>query len=100
MSKSIKGDFLKAEENKTQIIKLNEENKKKIVLQKYLMVYDDLIAKINAYSSLTETSSLIKTLNTISDKVIILYSQDTKELEKQLKEIETTDKIKSIIMGE
>jgi hypothetical protein len=100
LSKSIKGDFLKAEENKTQIIKLNEENKKKIVLQKYLMVYEDLIAKINAYSNLTETASLIKTLNTISDKVITLYSQDTKELEKQLKDVETMDQIKSILLKE
>lgn len=39
-------------------------------------------------------------INKISDKVIAYYSQDTKELEKKLKEVETAEQIKSILLTE
>ena len=100
LSKSVKTNYLKALENKVNITNLNEQNKKKTLLNKYLIVYEDLISKINAYTGLTETISLLQSLNSISDKVVALYSQDTKEMEKKLKDAETSDQIQAIIIGQ
>ena len=63
-------------------------------------MYEDLIAKINAYPGLTETISLLKSLNTISDKVVALYSQETKDIESKLKEADTAEQIQAIILGQ
>lgn len=100
LSKSVKTNYLKALENKVNITNLNEQNKKKTLLKKYLIVYEDFISKINAYTGLTETISLLQSLNAISDKVVALYSQDTKEMEKKLKEALTPDQIQLIILGQ
>ena len=100
LSKSVKTNFLKALENKNNITNLNEQNKKKTLLKKYLIVYEELISKINAYPGLTETISLLKSLNTFSDKVVGLYSQETKDIEKKLKDTETSDQIQAIILGQ
>jgi hypothetical protein len=100
LSKSVKTYYLKAIENKVNITNLNEQNKKKTLLKKYLLVYEDLIAKINAYTGLTETISLLKSLNTISDKVVALYSQETKDMESKLKEADTAEQIQAIILGQ
>jgi hypothetical protein len=62
-------------------------------------VYEDLIVKYNAYTSLTETIKVLNTLSTLSDKVINYYSQDTKELESKLKEVETSAQIQAILLG-
>jgi hypothetical protein len=99
LSKSLKTDYLKASENKAKIISLNEQNKKKTLLKKYLMAYEDLMSKINAYPGLSETIALLKSLNTVSDKVLGLYTQETKDLEKKLGDAETTDQIQAIILG-
>ncbi|MEN9998773.1 MAG: hypothetical protein RI922_1763 [Bacteroidota bacterium] len=98
LSKAVKTNYLKAIENKANITNLNEHQKKKILFNKYLIVYEDLISKINAYASLAETTALLETLNSISDKVVALYNQETKDLEKKLKEAETSDQIQSIIL--
>jgi hypothetical protein len=100
LSKSVKTNYLKALENKVNITNLNEQNKKKTLLNKYLIVYEDLISKINAYTGLTETISLLQSLNCFSDKVVALYSQETKEMEKKLKEAVTPDQIQAIILGQ
>lgn len=100
LSKSIKTYYLKAIENKVNITNLNEQNKKKTLLKKYLIVYEDLISKINAYPGLTETISLLKSLNSISDTVVGLYSQETKDMEKKLKDVETSEQIQAIIIGQ
>jgi hypothetical protein len=100
LSKSVKTNYLKALENKNNITNLNEQNKKKTLLKKYLIVYEELISKINAYPGLTETISLLKSLNSISDKVVVLYSQETKDMEKKLNDAETSDQIQTIILGQ
>ena len=100
LSKSLKTNYLKALENQVNITKLNEQNKKKTLFNKYLMVYVDLISKINAYPGLSETISLLQSLNSISDKVVGLYSQETKDLEKKLKDAETSEQIQAIILGQ
>jgi len=100
LGKSVKFLFNKATDNKAKIATLNDQNKKKTLLKKYLVVYEDLIVKYNMYPGLTETITLITTINNISDKVIAYYSQDTKELEKKLKDAETTDQIKTILLGQ
>ncbi len=100
LSKSLKTNYLKALENQVNITKLNEQNKKKTLFNKYLMVYVDLISKINAYPGLSETISLLQSLNSISDKVVVLYSQETKDLEKKLKDAETSEQIQAIILGQ
>jgi hypothetical protein len=99
LSKSLKTDYLKAAENKAKITNLNEQNKKKTLLKKYLMVYEDLMSKINAYPGLSETIALLKSLNAVSDKVVAFYSQDTKDIEKKLSDVETADQIQAIILG-
>jgi replicative DNA helicase len=70
------------------------------LFKKYLIVYTDLIAKINAYSGLVEATALLKSLNAVSDKVVGLYSEETKDLEKKLKAAETTEQIQTIILGQ
>jgi antitoxin component YwqK of YwqJK toxin-antitoxin module len=98
--KSLKTNYLKAVDNKVNITNLNDQNKKKTLLKKYLIVYEDFIFKINAYPGLTETISLLKSLNSISDKVVALYSQETKDMEKKLKDAETSEQIQAMILGQ
>ena len=100
LSKSLKTNYLKALENKVNITNLNEQNKKKTLLKKYLIVYEDLISKINAYPVLSETISLLQSLNSISDKVVGLYTQETKDLEKKLKDAETSEQIQAVLLGQ
>lgn len=100
LSKSLKTNYLKALENKVNITNLNEQNKKKTLLKKYLIVYEDLISKINAYPGLSETIPLLQSLNSISDKVVGLYSQETKDLEKKLKDAETLEQIQAVLLGQ
>jgi hypothetical protein len=100
LSKSLKTNYLKALENKVNITKLNEQNKKKTLFNKYIIVYEGLISKINAYPGLSETISLLTSLSSISDKVAVLYSQETKDLEKKLKDAETPEQIQAIILGQ
>ena len=99
-SKSVKTNYLKAVDNKVNITNLNDQNKKKTLLKKYLIVYEDFIFKINAYPGLTETISLLKSLNSISDNVVALYSQETKDMEKKLKDAETSEQIQAMILGQ
>jgi antitoxin component YwqK of YwqJK toxin-antitoxin module len=98
LSKSLRTNYLKVLENKVNITNLNEQNKKKTLFKKYLIVYEGLISKINAYPGLTETISLLKSLNSVSDKVVGLYSQETKELEKKLKDAETLEQIQAMLL--
>ena len=100
LSKSVKTDYLKALENKAKITSLNDQNKKKTLLKKYLIVHEDLISKISAYPGLIETLSLLNSLNAVSDKVLALYSQETKDLEKKLSDADTPDQIQAIILGQ
>ena len=57
------------------------------------------MAKYNNYPGLIETVNLLRSLNTFSDKIIELYSQDTKDIEKQLKDAHTPEQIKTIILS-
>ncbi|WP_288983608.1 hypothetical protein [uncultured Flavobacterium sp.] len=100
LGKSVGVLYKSAIEKKNQITTLNDQNKKKTLLKKYLIVYEDLIVKYNAYTSLTETIKVLNTLSTLSDKVINYYSQDTKELESKLKEVETSAQIQAILLGQ
>jgi hypothetical protein len=100
LGKTVRVLYSSAIQKKNQITTLNDQNKKKTLLKKYLIVYEDLIAKYNAYTSLTETIKVLNTLSTLSDKVITSYSQDTKELESKLKEVETSDQIQAILLGQ
>ncbi|NSW46439.1 MAG: hypothetical protein HPY79_11555 [Bacteroidales bacterium] len=76
----------------------NDENKKKVLFSKYLIVLDDL--KNNYYSTTTIDGGIIfiNSANQFLDKVLSLYTVDTKDLEKQLKSAETVEQIKSIIL--
>ena len=100
LSKSFKTNYLKAIESKTNITNLNGQNKKNTLFKKYLIVYTDLIAKINAYPGLVEATVLLKSLNAVSDKVVGLYSEETKDLEKKLKDAEASEQIQTIIVGQ
>jgi hypothetical protein len=100
LGKSVKLINYKINENKIQIINLNEENKKKTLMQKYMIIYDDFIKKYNTSENLIEIMNLINTINNISYKVISCYSQDTKDLEKKLKNAQTVDQIKLVLLGQ
>ena len=63
-------------------------------------MHEDLISKISAYPGLIETLSLLNSLNAVSDKVLALYSQETKDLEKKLSDADTPDQIQAIILGQ
>jgi len=89
---------LKFDENVKKIENLNNENKKKKLFKKYSLVLADFQAKYNAYPSLDECITILNEANLFLEKVISLYSTDTKELEKQLKSAETVEQIKSIIL--
>jgi antitoxin component YwqK of YwqJK toxin-antitoxin module len=100
LGKSIKLLYNKTKENKIQIINLNEENKKKTLMQKYMIIYEDFVSKYNTSQNLIETITLITNINNISNKVISYYSQNTKDLEKKLKDTESIDQIKLILLGQ
>jgi hypothetical protein len=85
-------------EKKAQIATLNDNNKKKILFKKQLIVYDDAMTKYNAFSGLDETIIFFNELNKIMDNTILYYSQDTKSLEEKLKEVETVEQIKSLLL--
>jgi hypothetical protein len=100
ISKTVKTSYSKALENKLNITNLIEENKKKTLFKKYLIVYEEISNKINAYPGLGEVISLLNSLNSFSDKVIGLCSQETKEIEKKLKDAKTSEQIQAIILGQ
>ena len=100
LGKSVRLLYNSVIEKKNQITTLNDQNKKKTLMKKYLIVHEDLIAKSNAYTSLTETIKIFNTLSTLSDKVITSYAQDTKELESKLKEVETSEQVQAILLGQ
>ena len=87
------------ESKKTQIETLQGQNKKKTLFAKYQIVYKDFNATLQNNTKLATLHENIGELNLFLDKVISLYSQDTKELEKKLKSAETIEQIKSIILG-
>ncbi|MFN5346703.1 MAG: hypothetical protein ACK5B3_05705, partial [Bacteroidota bacterium] len=89
----------KSNDKKNQIETLNNQNKKKTLFSKYQVVYKDFNTSLQNNSELQSLADNLNKLNLFLDKVIVLYSQDTKELEKQLKDAETAEQIKTIILG-
>jgi len=89
----------KSNDKKTKIETLNNQNKKKTLFSKYQIVYYDFNVALRSFTEPQSLASILTQLNVFLDKVISLYNQDTKELEKQLKDVETADQIKSIILG-
>ena len=97
-AKSMMTLALKFDENIKKIEALNNENKKKTLFTKYSLVLTDFQTKYSAYPSLDECIKTLNEANSFLEKVISLYSTDTKDLEKQLKSAETVEQIKSIIL--
>ena len=89
----------KSNDKKNQIETLNNQNKKKTLFSKYQVVYKDFNTSLQNNSELQSLAENLNKLNLFLDKVLVLYSQDTKELEKQLKDAETAEQIKTIIIG-
>ena len=85
-------------EKKNQVENLNSQTKKKVLYAKYIYVYNDVMVKYHSFSSFGDGTKYITELNIFSDKVITLYSQETKDLEKQLKDAETVEQIKTKIL--
>ena len=78
---------------------MNDENKKKMLFAKYILVLDDIQTKYNSIKNIDDCLSLLDNANLFLEKVEALYVTDTKELEKTLKSIETVDQIKSTILS-
>ena len=87
----------KCNEKKNQIEALNNQNKKKTLFSKYQVVYKDFNSSLQTNTDLQSLADSLSKLNSFLDKVIALYSENTKELEKQLKDAETAGQIKSLI---
>jgi hypothetical protein len=86
------------ESKRTQIERIQAQNKKKILFSKFQLVYNDFNLTLQNNSDFANMEGNIRELNLFLDKVIDVYSQDTKELEKQLKNADTVESIKSIIL--
>jgi hypothetical protein len=81
-----------------QVEKLNNEIKKKTLFIKYTIVLNDFQNKYDAYPGVDECILILTEANTFIDKISTLYSQDTKQLEKSLKDADTVIDIKAIIL--
>lgn len=87
-------------QKKSQIETLNTENSKKVLFIKYQIVFDDYLLNCKNYKDVQTSSEILNTMVSFLDKVISLYSQDTKEIEKRLKkETETAGQIISILLS-
>ena len=96
-AKSIMKLALEFEDKIRKIENLNKENKKKSLFNKYTIVLNDFQTKYNNSLSIDEHNNVLNEANMFLDKVIALYSTDTKSIENQLKSAETVEQIKSII---
>jgi hypothetical protein len=93
---------LKFENNIINIKKLNSENKKKILFKKYKIILNEFQNKYNSNQSrsIDEYLIILNDANSFLEKIISLYSVDTKDLEKKIKNTDSIDEIKSIILFE
>lgn len=98
LSVAFKNKYKKALENNDKISILNKKNKKKILFEKYLIVHEDIISKVNI-NDLNTSNDILNTLNTLSEKTISLYDQNTKDIEKKLKNAVTSEEIQKFILG-
>ena len=98
-AKSMMPLALKFDENVKKIENLNNENKKKTLFKKYSLVLADFQTKYNTDISVDECIIILNEANSFLEKVISLYSSENEELEKKLKNIETIENIKSMILG-
>lgn len=97
-AKSMMNIALKFEEESKQIEALNEQNKKKTLFNKYSLVLQDYQAKYNAYPDLEESIRILNESIAFLDKVVALYSIETKDIEKLLKDAATVEQIKELIL--
>ena len=90
---------IKFEEKSKHIETLNSQNKKnKILFKKYNIVFQDYQKKYNAYPELDKCIKILNESVVFFDKVIELYSTDTKDINKQLKNAEAIEQIIKIII--
>lgn len=82
-----------------QIETLYKEAKKKTLYTKFIEVYTDFSTKYQSFNSIQNGNELLTEFNSFADKVIELWTQDTKEIEKKLKSTTSVEQIKSIILG-
>ena len=90
---------IKFEAKSKQIETLNSENKKKTLFNKYSLVLQEYQTKYDIYPGLEESIKILNESIAFFDKVIALYSLETKELEKQLKDAETVEQVEAILLG-
>jgi hypothetical protein len=82
-----------------QIVKAHTANKKKTILKKYNLVTADFLNKYKTGSNSKEYLNLLMEFNKFQEKVLYLYSIDSDDLEKKLKDAESIEQIKTIISG-
>ena len=87
----------KCNDKKNQIEALNNQNKKKTLFSKFQVVYKDFNTSLQITTELQSLADNLSNLNDFLDKIIALYPQETKDLERQLKSAETADQVKSLI---
>ena len=80
---------------------LNKQSKKKVLFKKYIQLYSEMYAYVvEKNNSLNDRTTKSTELVLISNKTITLFNQDTTELEAQLKNAETVEQIKTILLGQ
>lgn len=99
LSKSFIDLEIKSQKKKNQIETLNNLNKKKILFSKYQVVIKEFNSKLHSNSDIQSSLDTFNKLDSFLDQVINLYNQDSTELEKKLKDSETTEQILSVILG-
>ena len=91
---------VKCIEMKDEISDLSKLHKKKNLFEKYTIVYNDMNSKLQNYSNLQTTIENAESLLIFLKNIIEIYPTDTKELEKNLKNLENSDQIKTILLGQ
>ncbi|MCK4663421.1 MAG: hypothetical protein KAT68_11185 [Bacteroidales bacterium] len=74
-------------------------NKKKYIYNSYLLILNNYLTKITSTQDLQQKLNKIKELSTIEEKLIKISSQETKELNKTLKNVSDSNEAKEIILN-
>jgi hypothetical protein len=82
----------------SDITKLNSQNKKKTLHKTYKLIENDFYNKVMNYSNHNNLLIQQTEHSLIQEKINLLYSKDTKQLEKQLKKSDNIDQMKKLIM--
>jgi hypothetical protein len=86
------------ETNVNKMNSLYETDKKKVLYSKYSVVLLDFQTRYNSYPNISDCNEILTEANKFVAKAMLLYSMDTKEFEKELKNLESVTEIKNLFL--